>query len=78
MKAETEKPKNRVGKKLIIFIFMKTLELNQMESLQGGELSDQEACIVATGTASIFIASGFLSWAGVAIMFIAVGGVCNQ
>ena len=57
---------------------MKTLDLNQMEKTQGGELTPEEACLIVTGVGIAFIATGFLSFAGAAVISIAVGGVCNQ
>jgi hypothetical protein len=55
---------------------MKNLELNKMETLQGGEVTNEEACIAAMGIGTVFIASGFLSWAGAAIVVIASVGAC--
>lgn len=39
----TENPKNRVCVKIKIYIFMKTLELNQMENTKGG-VTVEEYC----------------------------------
>ena len=56
---------------------MKTLEINKMESLQGGEVTSAEACGLMTGVSAAFIASGFLSVIGVATAIVAVAYACR-
>lgn len=54
----TENPKNRVGVKIKIYIFMKTLELNQMEKVQAGnDVTTGAACAgAAIGIATTVLA----------------------
>lgn len=56
---------------------MKSLDLKQMESYQGGELTPDEVCGIATGVGMAFIATGVMSWLGATMVLIAVGSSCG-
>lgn len=56
---------------------MKSLKLNQMEKFQGGELTPEEFCGIATGVGILFVSTGVLSWIGAATLIIVVGASCG-